>query len=182
MFGLAVKLSGIPTDDSAGSNLFKYYFMKPRLLLFMLSGWTFAVAVLCLQAEKSMELPPAIAKIVAMTFPDAEIRRVEREEDDGEEEFEIRLKSKSDGRELFVEIRTDSGVTRLREEIKSGELPPKIRKALNKSFPTTKITKVEKSSEIRMVYEIDIESDDRRREVTISPKGKILDVEERKRK
>jgi predicted RNA binding protein with dsRBD fold (UPF0201 family) len=129
--------------------------------------------------EKPNELPESISKLVRKVFPDADVTRVQRDDEDGETEYDVRLKNRADGRALFVEVRTDAGVTEIEEEVKGDELPPKVRKALEKAFPRVRITGAQKRSEIRLTYEIDIDGRGGKREVTISPRGRVLEVEER---
>jgi hypothetical protein len=129
--------------------------------------------------EKGHELPESIASLVRKVFPDADVTRVNRDEDDGEMEYDIRLKNRGDGRSLFVEVRSDAGITEIEEEMKADELPPKVRKALEKSFSRARISTVQKRSDIRVTYSIDIHGKGGRREVSISPRGRILEVEER---
>ena len=136
--------------------------------------------VLYLRAgEKAQDVPESIMALVRKVFPDADITRVNRDEDDGETEYDIRLKNRADGRDLFVEVRTDAGVTEIEEETRVDELPPKVRKALEKAFPRARLSGAQKRSDIRVSYHVDIHGKGGRREVTLSPRGRILEVEER---
>src|SRR5688572_27081850 len=143
-------------------------FLCTQMFLFYLRG-----------GEKAHDLPESVAALVRKVFPEADVTRVNRDEDDGEVEYDIRLKSRADGRSLFVEVRSEAGVTEIEEETRPDELPPKVRKALEKAFPRARIDSARKRSDIRVSYDIDIQGKGGRREVSISPRGRILEVEER---
>ncbi|HYG33786.1 MAG TPA: hypothetical protein VEC99_03320 [Clostridia bacterium] len=127
--------------------------------------------------EKSQELPETIARLVRKAYPEAEILRVRHDDHDGEVEYDIKLKLKADGRAVDVEAWTDAGITRTEEQLRPDSIPSKVQKALRKAFPKARIRDGRQRSEIRTTYEIEILVDGKRREVTLSPRGKILEVD-----
>jgi hypothetical protein len=128
-------------------------------------------------AEKSHELPETIAKLVRKAFPEADIVHVSREETHDDLAYNVKLKNGPDGRRVGLDIKTEAGITKIEEELRPDELPPKVQKALRRAFPNAPIEEAQKESEIRVVYEIDIIVEGKRREVMISPWGKILAVD-----
>jgi hypothetical protein len=128
-------------------------------------------------AESSLQLPEEIAKLVRKAFPEAEIIRSSHEAHHDDLTYKVRLKNVTDGRGIRVEVKSESGITRIEEEINPDELPPKVQNALRKAFPDAPVVQSQKESEIRVAYEIDVMVGDKRREIRISPRGKVLDVD-----
>jgi hypothetical protein len=127
--------------------------------------------------ESPPELPGAIADLIHKTFPEAEIVHAKRETDHDDSTYKVRLKKVADGRRIGVEIGAAPGITRIEEELNPDDLPPKVQRALQKAFPNAPMAQAQKESEIRVAYEIDVFVGGKRREIRISPRGKILDVD-----
>jgi hypothetical protein len=152
--------------------------MKKRLCL----GVTLvsAVALISYAADKNREkLPSWVSNILAGQFADADIVSSEREGDDDDNRFEVELKRKADGRKVTVDLTEDVGVVEIDESVASDQLPAKVTRGLRKAFPNAEIRQAEKNTDIRVSYSIDIVSEGRKREVRISQRGKILEVEKR---
>lgn len=137
------------------------------------------------RARDRGDLPPEIAVWVERLFPDAEIVDVEVEmgKDGGDDarEYEVRLKRVATDHAIELEASPFVGVTEYEEDQRVEDLPPRVRQTLQKTFPDARIEAVRKHSEVRVEYKIgiELESGGRRREVRLSPKGRILEIEKR---
>jgi hypothetical protein len=130
-------------------------------------------------AEKMDVLPDDLTRLVKRAFPEANIVEVDREGRDGDTHYDLELKNPPDGRSIRLEVWPHAGITEIEEDLKQEELPAPVLKALRKEFPKAAIREAEKRSEIRVTYRVDITIDGRKREVTVSPRGRILEVEKR---
>jgi len=131
-------------------------------------------------AERSApNLPDWARAVISKQFGAAEILHVDREGDRDENRYEVKLREKPGGRRMSVDLTQDAGVTDLDEELKQEELPEKVRKALERAFPNARVSEAERNTDIRVSYSILLTGDGKKREVRISPRGKILEVERR---
>ena len=130
-------------------------------------------------AERADALPDDLARLVKKAFPDASIVEVDREGRDGDIHYDVELKNPPDGRNVRLEVWPHAGITEMEEDLKQEELPAPVLKALKKEFPKAALREAEKRSEIRVTYRLDVTIDGRKREVTVSPRGRILEVEKR---
>jgi hypothetical protein len=148
------------------------------LQVLLVMGLCVGAGLLLVRAvEQSRDLPEAIAKLVRKAFPEADVVQVSRQTKHDHFEYDVRLSNRPDGRSIAVEVSTEADITKIEEELKPDELPPAVAKALRKAFPNAPIEQLQKESEIRVTYEIDIIVEGKRREVMISPWGKILEVD-----
>jgi len=130
-------------------------------------------------AEKMDAFPEDLARLVRKAFPEASIVEVDREGRDGDFHYDVDLKNAPDGRKVRLEVWPNAGITEIEEDLKQDELPAPVLKALKKEFPKAAIRNAEKRSEIRVTYRVDVTIEGRKREVTLSPRGRILEVEKR---
>lgn len=146
----------------------------------MITGLVASAGLWLLHAAEKMEaLPEDLARLVKKAFPEASIVEVDREGRDGDTHYDVDLKNAPDGRSVRLEVWPQAGITEIEEDIKEDELPAPVLKALKKEFPKAAIREAEKRSEIRLTYRVDITTDGRKRQVTVSPRGRILEVEKR---
>jgi|GEM_PF-2217231 len=130
-------------------------------------------------AEKMDALPDDLTRIVRKAFPEASIVEVDREGRDGDTHYDVKLKNAPDGRSIRLEVWPHAGITDIEEDLKQDELPSPVLKALKKEFPKAAIREAEKRSELRVTYRVKVTVDGRKREVTVSPRGRILEFEKR---
>lgn len=129
-------------------------------------------------AEKMDAFPEDLARLVRKAFPEASIVAVDRQGRETDTHYDVRLKNPPDGRIVQLEV-WPHGITEIQEDIKKEELPASVLRALKKEFPKAALREAEKRSEIRVTYRVELTVEGRRREVTISPRGRILEVEKR---
>jgi hypothetical protein len=129
--------------------------------------------------QRQPALPDTIKELATKTFPDAKIIEIDQDEHDGEVEYSIDLRSRADDRALQLRIGSDAGVTRIQEQLRPSQIPAKVMKSLQKSFPKARIRDGRKNSEIRVAYKVDVELEGRRHIITFSPRGKVLEVDQR---
>jgi uncharacterized membrane protein YkoI len=70
----------------------------------------------------------------------------------------------------------DGSLVELKEERVTDTPPEAVRKALARAFPKARVNEVRMETRTIVTYEVDVREGDRRREVTLSPRGKILEV------
>lgn len=158
--------------------------MKTRwLLLVPLAALLSFCSLKMLRAEdepgRRDPFPDDLAAILRQTFPDAEIVRARREDRD-DSEYDVKLRNKKTGLELDVEISAHAGVKEVDEDLGRDGLPPHILASVEKAFPQAAIREARKKTEIRVSYEVEVATEGRRRVVTLSPKGRVLEVERRR--
>ena len=122
-------------------------------------------------------LPEWVRSLITKHFPDAQIQGGHREGDEDEQRYEVKLKK--DGRHISTDVTADVGVVEIDEELRQDQVPEKVMKSFRRAFPKGEIKRSEKSTDIRVTYHIEVTTDGRKREVTLSPRGKILEIEKR---
>jgi hypothetical protein len=122
-------------------------------------------------------LPEWVRSLVAKHFPDAELKGGHREGDEDEQRYELTLKR--DGLPMSTDVTADAGVVSIDEDLRHEQVPEKVMKSFRRAFPKGEIKRSEKSTDIRVTYHIEVVTDGRKREVTLSPRGKILEIEKR---
>jgi hypothetical protein len=139
-----------------------------------------AFALLCVitawvNAAENRNFPDWVTHLLAKEFPDTEVVQGHREGDRDENRFEVKLKK--DGRRISVDLIEEIGVVEIDEELK--QFPERVLKGLQRAFPKARIEGGEKNTDIRVSYKVFITSEGRKREVRISPRGRILEIERR---
>ena len=122
-------------------------------------------------------LPDWVHSLIAKHFPGSEFVRGHREGDEDEQRYEVKLKR--DGRNISTDVTADIGVVSIDEELRNDQVPEKVMKSFRRAFPKGEIKRSEKSTDIRVTYHLEVNSDGRKREVTLSPRGRILEIEKR---
>lgn len=151
-----------------------------RLLWMMTAVAIVASGLLLVHAAEKMDaLPEDLARLVKKAFPESSIVDVDREGRDGDTHYDVELKNPPNGRSVRLEVWPHAGITEIEEDLKQDELPAPVLKAVKKEFPKAAIREGEKRSEIRVTYRVNLTIDGRKREVTMSPRGRILEVEKR---
>lgn len=116
-------------------------------------------------------LPALVTNAVHRALPQWEIKRAER--DDGV--YRIRLSGP--GGEAQVKVTADGEVRSIEQEVQGADLPEKVRKALERAFPRSRMKEAAKETKIEVFYVIEVQEGDRKREVKVNSEGKILEVE-----
>lgn len=122
-------------------------------------------------------LPEWVRSLITKHFPDAQLQSGHREGDEDEQRYEVKLKK--DGRDISTDVTADAGVVSIDEDLRPDQVPEKVMKSFRRAFPKGEIKRSEKSTDIRVTYHIEVTTDGRKREVTLSPRGKILEIEKR---
>ncbi|HWN97349.1 MAG TPA: hypothetical protein VNT99_20115 [Methylomirabilota bacterium] len=127
--------------------------------------------------QPARPLPDWVRSLITKHFPDSEFVRGHREGDEEDQRYEVKLKK--DGRDVSADVTADAGVVAIDEELRHDQVPEKVMKSLRRAFPKAEIKHAEKNTDIRVTYQLEVTSDGRKREVTLSPRGKILEIEKR---
>lgn len=128
--------------------------------------------------RQGKSLPTWAQALISTEFSGAEIISVDREGDD-EDRYEVKLKWREKGQSLSVDLTEDAGIVEIDEELKENQLPERVTRGLRRAFPKAQIKRAEKNTDISVAYSIDIVAEGKKREVRISPKGRILEIEKR---
>ena len=151
---------------------------------------TLAVGVLvCLASpavradEEKVELdklPKAVAAAVKKEFPKAKVVSASKELVEKKTVFEVTIK---DGKQnVQVTVTPEGEITEVEKEIAAKDLPKEVTAALDEKYPKAKIEKAEEVTRGKELgYEVLLVTKDKKTlEVKFDPKGKVLNVEEKK--
>lgn len=121
-------------------------------------------------------LPSALRTTLEKEYPHAKIVHAEKNEDDGRVTYEARLKKGSDGMDLWVFSNQAGELQQIKEDLPEQVIPQPVQKAIRKTFPGAKITELEKMTRIEVRYQVEVRVGGQRREIKISPEGKIIEI------
>lgn len=125
------------------------------------------------------DVPKAVRNAAKKLFPDAKIRGVSKEVEDGETFYEVEMTV--DGKSVDVLFEPDGEVEAIEKEIEVEDLPRAVISAARKAFPKARIEKVEEVTEEhdKVIYEITFKETGKGAfEVVIAPNGKIIEDED----
>ena len=94
--------------------------------------------------------PPAVVAAFKTAYPQAVIRHVSHETEDGIERCES--ESTNHGKSLDVNYKPDGTVLVIEEEVSATDVPAPVTAAINKRYPTATITTRERATEGAKVY------------------------------
>lgn len=129
------------------------------------------------------KLPKAVTEAVKKRFPKAKFVSASKEVEDKKTLYEVRIK---DGEQTVEVTATPEGeVVEVEKEIAAKDLPKEVRATLNDKYPMADIKKAEEiysGKEVKdLAYEVLLVTKDKKTyEVKFDPKGKVLNVEEKK--
>jgi len=140
-------------------------------------GGGIALGFLTARAADPGALPAALARVVAALYPDAEIIKVDRDRDDGVVEYDIELRQRAGGQRVQIAADEGTGITEVDEELSPDALPDALKQAMQRVFPKSAVQKAVRTATTKYQFEVDLLVDGRRHQVTLSNKGKILEVD-----
>jgi uncharacterized membrane protein YkoI len=133
------------------------------------------------------DLPPAVTQAVQRVFPQGEMKRAEKEEEDKKTIYEVKVES--DGTLYSIETTANGTLIKVEhekhlekddddtDEIKPDDLPPAVQAAAVKTFPNGKIKEAESKTESgRVVYEVEVKDNGIEQIVSVSAEGTVLGV------
>ncbi len=151
---------------------------------------SWAAGVVCLAAvvltaaagEKKIDLDKLPAKVrdaVKAKFDGATLVEAAEETENGKTHYEVTIKYK--GQNIDVTTDPDGKIVSVEKEIKAEDFPKEVRDALEAKYPKAKITKAEEiTKDDKITYEALITTaDNKKLEVVLDPKGKILEEEKK---
>ena len=125
------------------------------------------------------ELPKSIQKIVLREIGDVPIDDIDRDEDDGEIEYDV--EAEDDNIRIELEILEDGTFKQrdITEEISFSELPKPVQDTVRRHVGSLKIDDVERKSELGKDIFYDIEADDMGVEIDleIAEDGSLIDID-----
>jgi hypothetical protein len=97
------------------------------------------------QSKTETKLPAAVQAAFKKAYPDATIKNVNHETEDGQEQYEI--ESTNHGRGLDVNYKPDGTLLVVEEEITEAEMPAAVNAAIAKRYPKATVTLRERMTE-----------------------------------
>lgn len=127
------------------------------------------------------KVPKAVLDAVKDKYPDAELVGAEKESEDGKTVYELQIKNK--GQKLEVTFKPDGTLTTVEKEIEVKALPKEVTDALDAKYPKATLEKAEEVTEgDKLSYEVRLTTADKKSlEVELDARGKVLEVEEKKK-
>lgn len=101
-------------------------------------------------AKPKVQLPPAVASAFKAAYPNATIRNVSHETEDGIEQYEI--ESTNNGRGLDVNYKPDGSLLVVEEQLAVAEVPVAVTAAIAKRYPKATLGTCERATENKKVY------------------------------
>ncbi|AMV39731.1 PepSY-like domain-containing protein [Planctomyces sp. SH-PL62] len=150
------------------------------LLLKSLGVMILAAAASSISVASADDAPKAVVDAVKAKFPKAEIKHVDKEEEDGEVVYELRLQNGAD--RVEVEVREDGRILQIETEVKPADLPRPVADLVAAKHPgkpvkkAEKVVKFEKGAEV-VTYEVVVEADGKKIEIEATPAGKLVDAD-----
>lgn len=104
-------------------------------------------------AKPKVQLPAAVASAFRAAYPDATIKNVTHETEDGIEQYEI--ESTKNGKGLDVNYKPDGSLLVVEEQVAPTDLPSAVTAAIAKRYPKATLGACERATENKKVsYEI----------------------------
>jgi hypothetical protein len=153
--------------------------------------WIVAVAVCVLvsvpaRADEEKvpldKLPKAVSGAVKKKFPKAKLVSASKELEDKKTVYEVTLE---DGEQkVQVTVTPEGEITEVEKEIPAKDLPKAVRAALDDKYAKATLEKAEEVTKGKeLTYEVLLITKDKKTlEIKFDPKGKVLNVEEKKQK
>ena len=137
------------------------------------------MALLAAEDRDAHRLPEAVKNAWQRLFPGAELDDVDDNDDDGPRMYKLEFRLPEKRGEATLRVMADGSLIESKEERKTEAAPETVRKALARAFPRGRVTETRMVTRTIVTYEVDLRDGEHRREVTVSPRGKILEVERR---
>jgi hypothetical protein len=129
------------------------------------------------------KVPAKVLEAVKAKFPDAELTGASKEKENNEIIYEVSIKH--DGHKIDVELKEDGTILAVEKTIDTKDLPEKVTDAIKEKYGKVTYKKAEEVSKKDKLeyYEVVIETADKKVfEAEVSPEGKVLKEEEKKKK
>ncbi len=135
---------------------------------------------------KLEDVPKPVLSAVKTKFPEAKVTKAVKEEEDGKTTYELVVEV--EGKTLDVAVSAKGKLLEIEEPVDAAKLPEAVTAAIKAKYPESKIKKAEQvekferdgdGQEGEKVFEILLTTEGKKNtELTVSPKGKILEDEE----
>lgn len=129
--------------------------------------------------DRAARLPAAVAETFKKLFPGADLREVDDDGDGANRVFKLELRLAELRGDVELKLLADGSLIESEEQRELESAPELVRKSIARAFPKGRITEVRQITRTVITYELDLREGERRREVTLSPRGRILEVEKR---
>jgi uncharacterized membrane protein YkoI len=126
------------------------------------------------------DVPNKVMTAVKEKFPGAEITGAEKETEDGKTIYEINLNHK--GQSIDAEFSPEGEFLEMEAVIDAKDLPRAVADAIKSKYPDSELKRAEKvtKKDDSVLYEVIVQSGDKKGEVVVEPSGKIVKGLEKK--
>jgi uncharacterized membrane protein YkoI len=123
---------------------------------------------------KISELPEKVVAAVKDKFPGAEITGAEKETEDGKTIYEVEVKH--NGKKIEAEFSPEGEFLEMEWVIDIKELPETVSNAIKEKYPNATLKRAEKMTkkDDSVLYEVVIQSGDKKGEIVVDTTGKIV--------
>ena len=129
------------------------------------------------------KVPAKVLDAVKTKFPRAELVKASKEKENNETIYEVAIKN--EGQNIDVSLKEDGTIIEVEKEIKAEDLPKVVADALKEKYGKVTYKKAEEviKKDKLEYYEVLFETAENKKfEVEVSPEGKIMKEEEKKKK
>lgn len=132
------------------------------------------------ETDETMSLsqtPKSVQKTIKAHASEAEIKRIEKGDEDGKVVYEVQLIKT--GKKTEITIASDGTLLSVEEEVSLSEVPEAVRKTIQAKAGSGKVESVEKvTKDGKTSYEAKVTTGDKKVEIKIASDGKLLDTED----
>ena len=130
------------------------------------------------QESAGAACPDAVKQSIAAKFADALMTNCKAERQDGRDQFEVKLTSKS-GDRFEVDVAPDGTILQTEEAIALSVIPPAVLAAFAAKYPNARPTRAEKQMRHgkTATYEVAFTGVDKKTEATFAEDGSFIDEE-----
>lgn len=122
------------------------------------------------------DLPPAVLKAFTGAYPQATIKGLSSEQENGKTYYEIESIEGKTHRDLLYT--PDGSLAEIEEGVSLSDLPDPVKATVKREFPSGRISLAEKTTKGTAVsYELRVSTEKKRMTVTVAPDGKLLSRE-----
>jgi Putative beta-lactamase-inhibitor-like, PepSY-like len=124
------------------------------------------------------KLPGAVLKSIQAKFPGAKLEEAAKEVEDGKTTYEVEFTFKEG--EYTVSVKPDGTIEEIEREVAIKDLPAAVLAALKAKYPKATLDEAEEvTAGTKVTYEVLVKRKGKKdRQVTLNPKGSILEDEE----
>jgi hypothetical protein len=123
------------------------------------------------------QLPREVSLAVRKAYAEGELTEIRRDGRGDDAVYRMLVKLEGRDNDVWLKVVADGSILEIDESMRKEDIPPAVVRALRKAFPHSEVQSLDKRSRIEVVYKVDIQDGRKRREIKITPRGRIVEVE-----